>query len=472
MRSRGCGRREYDDNTVSRLQYRDLLSRGSERERESAERHAGHGVCTRGVWNLSGPVALGAAIAGAVAVLSARMVAKEAKASFAEWLGAEFAGKTLTVSVQSTLAAGFAAEIIQEADVHDDHSLDEAQLKEALELWKNMFTDSVKEVSGRLRDSDITRVKQWLAARFLEFDVSKEDVTAKISKAAQSDMTDQGASELWQLGYVELALALSRRPSRAECKNYDHRSSWKTMDGGKLSVKQAGRSLDMVLEDARKSGSTMELEDHFSQTATTLMEDPEDDFATLSGSRVLMMWQDVRRAIKTQGGIIYYLIRSRRVHAGRGLPTFAGGKLVDPVLVNESLAAQIEELAGHPKQFDGGGLPLSTMSITSGSTTSHSSGSSVGSSASMASEKMSSQMSELLSAVKASSDSFASVKTALGDVKSTLGTLTSRVQAIERSTGDGNEQGGGRCFKCGQSGHRAADCPNKGGKQKDKESES
>ena len=102
----------------------------------------------------------GAAIAGAVAVLSARMVAKEAKALFAEWLGAECAGKTLTVSVQSTLAAGFAAEIIQESDVHQDHSLDEAQLKEALELWKNMFTDSVKEGSGRRRDSGSTRVKQ------------------------------------------------------------------------------------------------------------------------------------------------------------------------------------------------------------------------------------------------------------------------------------------------------------------------
>ena len=39
------------------------------------------------------------------------MVSKEAKASFADWLGAECAGKTLTVAVQSTLAVGFAVRV-------------------------------------------------------------------------------------------------------------------------------------------------------------------------------------------------------------------------------------------------------------------------------------------------------------------------------------------------------------------------
>ena len=71
---------------------------------------------------------------------------------------------------------------------------------------------------------------QWLRARFAKDATSIKD-DAVFSKAALDDMVEQGAKELWQLGFVELAFATGRTPARRETEGFAYRAPWSSMVG-------------------------------------------------------------------------------------------------------------------------------------------------------------------------------------------------------------------------------------------------
>mgnify|MGYP006873567781 FL=1 len=137
------------------------------------------------------------------------------KAGFTAWLGEEFGGTTLSENTKKALVAGFDEGVIKSSNVMDDaHVLDGNGMKDTIELWWAFYEDACKGAALPDRRSDRVLIKQWLTARFQKDEsIDGRDVKVKpLTPEQKIDLANQGASELWELGYGELALALGRAP--------------------------------------------------------------------------------------------------------------------------------------------------------------------------------------------------------------------------------------------------------------------
>ena len=109
-----------------------------------------------------------------------------------------------------------------------------------------------------------------------------------LTEAARKDMKAQGASELWQLGFVELALATGRAPAREECDGYAYRAPWSKMVGGKAAIKFKAVTLDALLAKADKDRpdfTVAAVDSHFTDLSISLTEDSADAFACETSTR-------------------------------------------------------------------------------------------------------------------------------------------------------------------------------------------
>ena len=112
-------------------------------------------------------------------------------------------------------------------------------MNDAVAVWEGYLVDAVAAAKGTSSSADKRKLEQWLRARFGEQDVAAKDESKDVapSAAALEDMKEQGASELWQLGFIELAFATGRFPARKETNGYAYKAPWTSMDGGKFAVK-------------------------------------------------------------------------------------------------------------------------------------------------------------------------------------------------------------------------------------------
>ena len=111
---------------------------------------------------------------------------------------------------------------------------------------------------------------------------------APLTEAAREDMKAQGASELWQFGFVELALATGRAPAREECDGYAYRAPWSKMVGGKAAIKFKAVTLDALLAKADKDRpdfTVAAVDSHFTDLSISLTEDSADAFACETSTR-------------------------------------------------------------------------------------------------------------------------------------------------------------------------------------------
>jgi hypothetical protein len=374
-------------------------------------------------------------------------------AAFTAWLGVETAdGAKLPDTVIAALEDSFADGAIEDRDWPVDGAVLEGDvLKDVVALFGNFLDDGAKSLKTPVKAFERTKMERWFLARFLApAKVEKEEAVIPPSKMLLDDMAVQGATAPWQLGWIELALASGRMVARAETAGFAHKAPWSRMDGGKTIVKYKQHNLDDLLE----KGVLADLDTHFTTLAAALMEDDEP-FSHKTAARVLALWQEARKLRSTRM-IVYFLKRLRKKTIGRGIP-FTN----DPEISQEVTAAK---LAGELEETTDFGAELAKFKARSGlsSATQSDASSMSGVSTELGSSVSSDGMRELLAAVGAIKSELTSLKTGIADVKSTTGSLVSKVTALERkgAVKAPTPKKEPKCWGCGETGHVQADCPN------------
>ena len=383
-------------------------------------------------------------------------------AEFDKWLGVEFPSATgrkicLTKGAKAALLAGFKSGLVEENDVlADDVLLDEATMKEVADRWKAFYRDASAEEKTPVRETDQLSIVEWLKALYLDvatLEASKAPTNKPkpIPAAAKRDMDEQGATALWQLGWIELALALGRVPSEEECTGYSYKAPWKNMLGGKVAVKHSVASLDDLLEVASATGDISPIDRHFSTLTKALMEDKEDTFAMLTGGRVLSMYQEAKTMLKSDEMVIYYLLQYRSDKKSRGIPDIYDAKLGGST-TSAKIAGKMGSFAPRTLKDLRADVAASAGSstVSGGSTVS----SALGPSASAASEsRLEAQLASVLTAVSKTASDVAGLSTSMGRIKASVDSMEGRMSTIE-TKGEGP-----KCGKCGSLGHFRRDCP-------------
>ena len=186
------------------------------------------------------------------------------EAAFKAWLGVEVETASgyryaLPGRVCEVLLAAFVAKDVDMNDViQDGAQLDEAEMGDLRTSWLGYYTDALNAASGKEKSVEKSKLSAWLKVRFFKDETTPKKLdVATPSAAAREDMTAQGASELWQLGFVELALATGRAPAREECEGYAYRAPWNKMLGGKAAYKFKEVTLDGMLAKADSGHESM-----------------------------------------------------------------------------------------------------------------------------------------------------------------------------------------------------------------------
>ena len=383
-----------------------------------------------------------------------------------DWLGGEFRSRGLSADVVAILKVGYDDGSWDEDDVpvldEDEGTL--TTVKEAHELWSAIFTDSFTKYKAAnatavCRESDRMRLKQWLQSMIEGEEVPSTPKSKIITPQCRTDMVAQGVKELWQLGAIELGLALGRPVSREECEGFVYRKAWQSWCP-KTTWQRKDGDLDSLLEKCAEHGKIGPLEAWFADLRS-LWHEEGDDFSRAAASHVMSAWHEIRLRLKSPEMIVHYLTLHRARRKGRGIP-----ELVDDSLVSATMAANLAGEIGRPK-VDIADLAVKSNALsgggseTAGSVCSGSSVFSAGKSASqvgsVVSNAQAEQMAEIIAGFREMRSSIEGVRSSVNDVRAGLGSLQSRMAAFEK-TPEATEKR--KCWKCGQTGHLAPDCPN------------
>ena len=387
------------------------------------------------------------------------------EAAFAAWLGVKVEAEgglkySLTKPTIALFEAMFKAKAIDEDDVYlHTCKLDDTSIKVAVGTWLAYYEEGVKSAKGVESAVDRRKLGDWLRARFLMDEGSFNKDDTKPTVAALEDMAAQGASELWQLGFVELGMATGRAASRKECDNFAHRAPWSTMTGGRNAIKFKERTLDELLVVAAKDSSIHLIEVFFTELSVSLCADKSDAFALALSTRVLQFWQKTTTTLRQPAMIISYLIAFRRLYRGRGLPVLKdeglmmeamSGFLSAPIGLGE--ARMLGERSKRPAdEHSESGSSLGPSASQLGGNPTGGRGSSILSHTDTA--KFEEQLSSVLDAVTKTPSEVANLSSSVGRLQTNLDSLGSRVRTIESWNKPQI------CSKCGSTTHLRANCP-------------
>jgi hypothetical protein len=87
--------------------------------------------------------------------------------------------------------------------------VDGGELKEAIELWRDIYADGAKAKKLDVRASDSRKLARWLTARWSTVEALDALDEGKPSKQLQEDMDAQGVSAPGELSWLELSTAPS-----------------------------------------------------------------------------------------------------------------------------------------------------------------------------------------------------------------------------------------------------------------------
>jgi hypothetical protein len=362
-----------------------------------------------------------------------------------DWLGGEVGEppKGLTDKLRKILLRGF-----QEGKWTLDEvpGEDEVDTKDLEELWKAILVDSAAlDGSVKLGAADEVRFRQWLRGH-LDLKDGSEDGGASnvaVSEKERQDLDAQGMSDPRIMRHVDLGMLLGRVGSKEGIRNGRYRGIPNQMDDAKLAFKQRHSTIRDVLAECKRTKSTARMERFITTLAADMVEsgDPEIE---KQAARVLQWWQAICRNLMGRWqAILAYIEEYLDFYRGRGLPVIYDAVIGQRAMFSEELEPQA----------------LSTLGMkTGGSSTA--SGSSSGQSSIAPSDSVS-QLGgsrpnrEVLDVVEAQALQMKELMDSLRGVRDTVGDLSRRMSSIQ---GDDSQM---KCLKCGEKGHRAANCPTK-----------
>ena len=352
------------------------------------------------------------------------------EAAFTAWLGVVVgsgaARRSLPARLRTILIAGYKAGLIDEDDVYlPSCEMDASSLASSITIWDALYVDSLAVAKETASASEKVKLHEWLRARFYKDATPKDDVV--LSAAALDDMKEQGATEAWQLGFIELALATGRTPARKEVEGFSYRAPWSSMVGGKSAIKFKQETLDDVLEKAQYRGDLQLVDDFFQELSASLTEDKSDLFACEVSARAHQWLQQARIVLRRPQMILSYLVAYRKRYKGRGIP-----KVREESLLMEAMSGFISSgSAMHDRTPPS--PAMSSMSDGASSVGPSASMTGGGSVSSRDDAALQERMSELLSVVSKSSTDITTLAGAVRGVQSNLDQLSSKVRSMEDS---------------------------------------
>ena len=275
------------------------------------------------------------------------------------------------------------------------------------------------------------------------------------------DMRLQGASRPIELFGLSVGLQLGRRATAADLAKGQYGSTPTTAEGCRLAVKGREKLLSDLIETALKTGDTSLVDRHVNRTIERWMKDSTDALHMLASTRLGNFWSKAKQISEEPLVGVWFVQQYLDEYVGRGLP-----KLTDHELVRqaEKRAPVLLAIAGRPSVV---GAPTKAALSDGGAVPNHSSTASVSSLGS--SMESSARDDKLLSFITEKFDNLQQghrdLVSEFRRVESKTATLADKVAKM----GSPSARGKDKCFKCGEEGHSARDCPNKKATKKEDE---
>ena len=271
------------------------------------------------------------------------------------------------------------------------------------------------------------------------------------------DMRVQGASRPLELFGLSVGLQLGRRATPADLAKGQYGSTPTTAEGCRLAVKGREKLLSDLIETALKTGDTSLVDRHVNRTIERWMKDSTDALHMLASTRLGNFWSKAKQISEEPLVGVWFVQQYLDEYVGRGLP-----KLTDHELVRqaEKRAPVLLAIAGRPSVSPPTKSALSDMGAPPHAATASVSSMSSGMDSSAREDKLLSLITERFDALQQGH------RDLVGEVRrveSKTATLADKVAKMGSPSARKD-----KCFKCGEEGHTARDCPNsKKGKKED-----
>ena len=375
------------------------------------------------------------------------------------WLGGEAsAGGSKPVKlgdrVKSNLGKGYEQDLWTEDDVPESQ-LDDAELDEALKLWKTVVEDSAKANKQVVFTSDFVRFAKWFSALYSEESETLGSGTTSskvvVTPEMRADLDKQGMSGPLDLFGFELARYLGRAVAPSELEGAAYGTPPTHMKGAireaKVS-KKAGRSTNLgeILDKARETGDPTGIAKHYADLSNRLTSSNSMEFNSKAANLALSFYNKARNTIRDDLAFILYMCDIEIEYMGRGLPLVKSFD-ADLAMAAKDKAEEMRAKGTAPGAASvaladlAAGVKSATLASGAGSVTGSMVGSSVSGSASLVA---SNQIGEVLAAVTS--------------MQSSMMAMNMRLEELELKKTGGPVPPGLTCFKCGGN-HRIADCP-------------
>ena len=233
-------------------------------------------------------------------------------------------GVQLAEKTQGVLMAGYDGEVWNDEDVPEDGG--EGYDKDARETWTAILKDSEEAADVKLGSTGALKFHRYMAARYPvnekeeEKDVGVMPAKYVASAEEKEDMRLQGMTDPTDLRHLELVKYLGRPGGESEITNGEYRAPPQTMTGCSKAVKWKVRTIDIVMEEARRTNSSMPIEQFYANAASLCMARGTARYTNIA-TLLLQVWQKTSRNIKSEAARLAYFTEFSTQMSGRGFPT-------------------------------------------------------------------------------------------------------------------------------------------------------
>ena len=285
------------------------------------------------------------------------------------------------------------------------------------------------------------------------------------AKATRSTLSSDlaahpGATDGKQLAYLSKCMVVGRHATRAECAEGqggygEHPMSSELLRKSSKTTGIGMMTLSTALDKSRKAKSIRPLEDFLDHTRERMIGCPDDhvEYAALGAQQISEWFNNARRTADNDIVLLEYLEMSIAEQLGRGLPNTYSPQLMDRARKIVRVGDDLPVGSSVPTPSPMAAPPTQAAGVSSDTIAA-----------------MSIQLSHIVEALDKSAIASGQMSRRIDGIgskvdatKSELTTLKGDVSALKSSRSSLTKEEKDKfinCSKCGQKGHRAADCPN------------